>query len=202
MRRVRVGPARARGLREKSLTLDLARRVKQRLEASGFTVSLTRDTDVFIELGERARHANRMGADLFISRHFNATSKSSVQGVETFAYTPPFQPSTSRAKLHSSDRQSYPGNADGPWSTLLAYYMQRSLVDTLKASDRGLKRARFTVLQELNMPGILVEGGFVTNLSEGRNIGSAGYRDRMAQSIVEGILIYNKSLKRLSGEGS
>jgi N-acetylmuramoyl-L-alanine amidase len=190
------------GLREKSLTLDLARRVKQRLEAQGFRVSLTRDKDIFIQLEERARQANRLGADLFVSLHFNATSKSSVQGIETYTLTPPFQPSTSRAKLHSSDRQTYPGNVDGPWSSLLAYYMQRSLVDTLKATDRGFKRARFTVLQDLNMPGLLVEGGFVTNPNEGSNIGSSGYRDRIAQGIVEGILVYQKTLGRLSGEGS
>jgi N-acetylmuramoyl-L-alanine amidase len=187
------------GLREKALALDLTRHLKGRLEAAGYRVSLTRNDDRFIELEERARMANRLGGDLFLSLHFNASGKPTVAGVETYAYTPPFQPSTTRASLNAKDRKTYPGNADGAWSTLLAYYVQRSMVESLGATDRGLKRARFTVLEDLTMPGLLIEGGFVTNDNEGRNIGSAGYRDRIARSILEGIQVYDRSLKRLSG---
>ena len=71
-------------------------------------------------------------------------------------------------------------------------------MDTVNARDRGFKRARFTVLRDIQMPGILVEGGFVTNDREGRNIGSAAYRDKLANAILEGILVYQKTLKRLS----
>lgn len=190
------------GLREKSLTLDLARLLQRRLEAEGFRVTLLRQDDRFIELKERSQMANRLRGDLFVSLHFNASGKGSVQGVETYVYTPVMQPSTSRAKLHSSDRKSYPGNRNGDWNTLLAYYVQRSLAEQLEVTDRGLKRARFTVLEDLQMPGILVEGGFVTNPVEGRNIGSRGYRDRIAAALVEGILVYQKTLGRLSREAS
>ncbi|MEX0330273.1 MAG: N-acetylmuramoyl-L-alanine amidase [Puniceicoccaceae bacterium] len=190
------------GLREKALALDLAMRLQKRLQAEGFRVTLTRTEDRFIPLRERALLANRLEGDLFISLHFNASGKSGVEGVETFVYTPVMQPSTSRADLHASDRKSYPGNRDGAWSTLLAYYVQRSLEEELGAADRGLKRARFTVLEELSMPGILVEGGFVTHPAEGRNIGSRGYRDRIAAALVEAVQVYQRTLQRLAREAS
>jgi N-acetylmuramoyl-L-alanine amidase len=185
-------------LTEKHLTLDLAKRLKTKLEAKGLRVSLTRDTDRSIPLEERARIANASGADLFLSLHFNASEKRTVAGVETFAFTPPFQPSSARSALHSSDRRSYAGNANDPWNTLLGYYVQRSLTEALPSEDRGLKRARFAVLRELEIPGLLIEGGFVSHDREGRNVGSAGYRDRIAQGIVDGLDVYLQTVERLS----
>ena len=84
------------GLKEKALAMDLARLVQLRLEREGFRVSQTRTEDRFIPLEERGRMANRLKADLFVSLHFNASAKTSVQGVETYVYTPQDQPSTSR----------------------------------------------------------------------------------------------------------
>jgi N-acetylmuramoyl-L-alanine amidase len=192
--------ARNTGLKliEKHLTLDLAKRLKAKLEAKGMRVSMTRDTDRFIALEERGRIANASGADLFISLHFNASEKRAVAGVETFAFTPPFQPSTSRSSLHSSDQRTYPGNANDPWNTLLGYYVQRSLTRTLSTEDRGLKRARFAVLRELEIPGLLIEGGFVSNDREGRNVGSAAYRNRIVQGICDGLDVYLQTVERLS----
>ena len=184
-------------LREKALTLDLSRKLEEELERHGFAVSMTRRKDVFIPLEERCQIANRLKADLFISVHFNATGKAEVSGLETYALTPPNQPSTSRSTLADSDRERYRGQEQGAWNTLLAYYVQRSMVDSLQVADRGLKRAQFTVLRELEMPGILVECGFVTHSTEGRNIGSSAYRDRLAKSMVEGILVYQRTLTRL-----
>jgi N-acetylmuramoyl-L-alanine amidase len=185
-------------LTEKHLTLDLARRLESQLEARGLKVSLTRDKDRFIPLAKRSEMANASGADLFLSLHFNASEKKDVAGIETFAFTPPYQPSTSRAALHSSDRQRYPGNAHDAWNTLLGYYIQRSLMDELPAPDRGLKRARFIVLRDLEMPGLLIEGGFVSHAREGRNVGSAGYRDRIIEGIVSGLDVYLQTVQRLS----
>jgi N-acetylmuramoyl-L-alanine amidase len=189
-------------LTEKHLTLDLAKRLKAALEAKGLRVTLTRDTDRFISLEKRGRIANASGADLFLSLHFNASEKRSVAGVETFTFTPPFQPSTSRSSLHSSDRRTYAGNANDPWNTLFGYYVQRSLTATLSTEDRGLKRARFSVLRELEMPGLLVEGGFVSHDREGRNVGSAAYRDRIVQGIVDGLQVYLQTVERLSRDDS
>jgi len=188
----------ALGLREKNLTLDLAVRLAGKLQARGFRVTMTRQRDAFHALEARAEEANRLGAHLFVSLHFNASASGSVSGLETYAFTPHMQPSTARSSLHSSDKTVYPGNTMDPWNTLAAYYMQRSLMDSISAPDRGLKRARFTVLRDIRMPGILIEGGFVTNEREGRNIGSAAYREKLSTAIVDGILVYQKTLDRLS----
>lgn len=188
------------GLREKSLTLDLAKRLKKRLEARGFVVSMARDSDRFVSLEERAQLANRSGADIFLSLHFNSVVKPDVYGVETFAFTPKDQPSSSRADLVNSDRRSYPGNQNDPWNTLLGYYIQQELAKTFPVPDRGLKRARFVVLRELEIPGVLVEGGFLSHATEGRNIGSAEYRGRIAAAIEEAVLIFQKTTTRLSGQ--
>jgi len=190
---------RALKLQEKNLTLDLARRLEKILRARGYEVVMSRGDDRFISLDGRSAHANRVNADLFVSLHFNAATATSVRGVETFVFTPRNQPSTARSKPHSSDARSYAANRNDVWNTLVGYYVQKSMHTALRANDRGLKRARFTVLRDLKMPGLLVEGGFVSNSTEGRNIGSSAYRQKMAESIADGIVTYQKTLNRLRG---
>jgi len=184
-------------LREKDLTLDLAKRLKKELEKLGYRVSLTRGRDVFIELGTRPILANNAGADLFISLHFNAASNAKVSGAETYAFTPRNHPSTSGSKLYASCKKNYPGNRFDTWNELVAYYVQRQLVHDLKTQDRGVKRARFAVLKGLKCPGILIEGGFISNTREGKNVGWSKYRDNMAKAIAGGISVYDKTITRI-----
>lgn len=183
-------------LAEKNLALDLARRLEQAIGGRGLKITQTRTSDEFIALENRAAKANQIGADYFVSLHFNA-AVAEVRGVETFAYTPLNQPSTGRGTLHSSDKVVANANSNDTWNVLSAYYIQRELVDGLKAPDRGVKRARFTVLKGLKCPGTLVEGGFVTHPTEGANIGSAAYRERIAKAIASGLIAYQDSLGRL-----
>lgn len=184
-------------LREKDLTLDLAKRLKRELEAAGYRVSLTRATDKFIELGDRPMLSNRAQADFFISLHFNSSTNTTVNGIETYAFTPCNQPSTSGSKVRAADRQVYPSNKYDFWSLLSAFYIQRQLVADMKVVDRGVKRARFAVLKTLNCPGVLVEGGFLSNTREGKNVGWNQYRDNLAKAICKGIQTYDKSLQRV-----
>ena len=77
--------AMANGLREKSLVLDMAKRVKRALEKKGgYEVILTRSSDKFLELEERAMVANRKNADIFVSIHVNASRNKKVGGIETY----------------------------------------------------------------------------------------------------------------------
>lgn len=187
------------GLLEKNLTLALARRLQVKLEAMGYRVTLTRTRDEFMGLEQRAEFANRSGADLFISLHFNAVaSGSNVSGIETFVLTPQGQPSTASANLSAQDRLSLPGNRQDIWNALAGYHIQDALVAATGARDRGLRRARFAVLRSLNCPGVLIEGGFVTHPVEGRNLGSAAYRERLADAIAEGVLNYQKRLNQIA----
>jgi N-acetylmuramoyl-L-alanine amidase len=106
--------------------------------------------------------------------------------------------SSSNAGIESSEFGQWgnmaatPGNRNEKGSLLLAYQLERSLVRNLGAYDRGVKRARFQVLRETTMPGVLIEGGFMTHPVEGPKIFSASYRRQMAAAIVNGILAYQR----------
>lgn len=187
----------AYGLKEKSLTLDVAKRLRQLLRRAGYEVILTRERDVFIPLERRPEIANRAHADLFISLHFNAATNTGAAGFETFALTPQYQASSKYAKPAPGDHTRYRGNDQDPWNTLLGYHMQRGMIQRLGGPDRGLKRARFLVLKHLECPGVLVELGFISNPGSARQIRSSHFRQTLARSLFDGILAYHKRLQRI-----
>ncbi|MFZ1072334.1 MAG: N-acetylmuramoyl-L-alanine amidase [Verrucomicrobiia bacterium] len=184
---------------EKVYTLALAAVVRDQLEQAGFNVIMTRTRDTSVELSERPALANRRGADLFVSLHFNATptGRNEVEGPETYCITPVGASSTN-ARGESGEFGSVVGtgptiaNRNEQKSLLLAYQIQKSLVRNLAAEDRGVRRARFAVLRDAAMPAILIEGGYMTHPVEGRKIFSDAYRRQLAQAIVKGILAYQK----------
>jgi N-acetylmuramoyl-L-alanine amidase len=187
----------AYGLYEKNLTLDVARRLQAMLLQAGYEVVMTRDSDVYIPLERRPQIANRENGDLFISIHFNAAGSASAEGFEAFALTPQYQASSKYSKPARGDSTRYDGNDQDPWNTLLAYHIQRSLVQRVGGPDRGLKRARFLVLKHLECPGILVELGFVSNPSTAQKLRTAVFRQTLAQSLYDGIVQYGKRLQRI-----
>jgi N-acetylmuramoyl-L-alanine amidase len=184
---------------EKNYTLPLALELRQQLQKAGFNVIMTRTTDKYVTLSDRSALANRHNADLFVSLHFNATptGRNEAKGPETYCITP-IGANSSDEYVESS--QTGPSVGTGPAmgnrneqkSLLLAYQVQKSLVDNLSANDRGVKRARFAVLRDTAMPAILIEGGFMSNPVESKKIFSAAYRRRMAEAIVKGILAYQR----------
>ena len=185
------------GLREKDLTLDLAKRLRAVLQAKGYQVLLTRSDDRYVENSNRYKYANDVRADLFVSLHFNSVAAASVRGLETYVYTPKDQPSTSRSKILASDRKLQPANRMDAWNILAGFYIHRQLIKSMGGVDRGLKRARFSMLTGLNCPGLLVEGGFFSNLSEGKKIKTTWYRNKLAQTIADGIDAYHSALKKI-----
>lgn len=185
------------GLLEKELNLDMARRLEYLLEAIGFEVILTRESDVYLELVDRAEFANRMQADLFLSLHFNAAASVEAEGFESFALTPQFQSSTRSNTFTSADGVKYRGNAMDPWNILLSYHIQDGLVDGLGGTNRGLKRARFAVLKELNCPGVLTELGFLSHAETAQKLSTGAYREKLAQSLYNGIVGYANRIKRI-----
>ena len=186
------------GMVEKELTLDLARRLKSVLESRGYRVFLTRNKDQTVDNGNRPLIANRYKADLFVCLHFNSVGSRSVQGIETYTFTPQNQPSTARSRLVAEDRKAFPSNRYDPWSTLSAFYVQRQLMKTMGGVDRGLKRARFSMMLDLQCPGFLVEGGFFSHYEEARKIKTINHRIRLAEAIADGIGTYHKTLNRIS----
>lgn len=179
---------------EKTYTLALALELRQQLLKAGFGVVMTRDKDVYPELAVRADIANRKGADLFVSLHFNSFSRDpkSVSGPETYCLTPVGAASSNDAEGLGAGSRASPGNRVEEKSLLLAYQVQRTLVRNLGATDRSVRRARFEVLRSAEMPAILIEGGYLSHPVEGKKIFSEAYRQQMAAAIVKGILNYQK----------
>ena len=178
---------------EKTYTLALAIELRDQLKKAGFNVLLTRSKDAYVELPDRPALANRYRADLFVSLHFNAaqTGRDQVQGPETYCITP-VGASSSNAQGEGANYGPTLANRCEDRSLLLAYQMEKSLVQNLGAVDRGVRRARFAVLRDATMPAILVEGGYMTHPAESKRIYNAADRRQMAQAIVKGILAYQK----------
>jgi N-acetylmuramoyl-L-alanine amidase len=182
---------------EKTYTLALALVLRQELEKLGFNVILTRNKDVYIPLSSRPGLANARGADLFVSLHFNASQvdPASVAGPETYCITPVGARSSND---QSEEVEGYPfsgtastvANYNEGKSLLLAYEMEKALVQSLHVEDRGVRRARFAVLRDARMPAILIEGGYMTNPVEGHRINTPSYREQMADAITKGIMSY------------
>jgi len=179
---------------EKTYTLALALELRRQLQKAGFNVILTRDKDVYPDLPVRPDMANRRGADLFVSLHFNSSPNgaASVQGVETYCMTPVGAASWNDAEGAGLGSRAYPANRVDDRSLLLAYQVQRALSRGLGANDRSVRRARFEVLRIAEMPAILIEGGYMSHPVEGKKIFSEAYRQQMASAIVRGIVSYAK----------
>jgi len=181
------------GRSEKTATLALAKELRDQLAAAGFKVILTRTKDTFVELPVRPDIANRKNADLFVSLHFNATEsgKAEVSGSETYCITP-VGAASSNAQGEGANYGATQANIYEKKSLLLAYQVQKALVRNLGAEDRSVRRARFAVLRECEMPAILVESGYMTHPVEGKKIFDAAYRKQIAAAIVKGIVNYQK----------
>ncbi len=181
------------GYSEKTYTLALAKELRDQLKAAGFNVQLTRTNDTFVELPARPDLANRKHADLFVSLHFNATEsgKAEVSGPETYCITP-VGAASSNAQGEGANAGATTANLSEKKSLLLAYQVQRALVKNLGVADRSVRRARFAVLRDAEMPAILVESGYMTHPVEGKKIFDASYRKQIASAIVKGVLNYQK----------
>ena len=173
---------------EKKYTLLLAKALKQEFTSRGFKVVMTRETDKFVDLEPQAVIARRAKADLFITVHYNAVDDPDPKGIETFALTPAGAISTNGG----TPNQRSDGNRQDSYNMLLAYQVHKSMLKETDFEDRGIRRAGFMVLRHLNMPGILIEGGFMSNPSDARKIYSAAQRQVMARAIAEGVVQYRK----------
>jgi N-acetylmuramoyl-L-alanine amidase len=181
---------------EKNLTLLLALEVRTQLVKAGFKVVLTRTTDVQVERADRPALAQARQADLFVSLHFNSAGEAGTEphGVETYCATPVGARSTN-VQGNSGNTGPAPGNIYNGQNLVLAYLLQRSLVKSLGWEDRGVRRARWEVLCQAEMPAALIEAGFLSNPQEGNRIADPIYRRRMAKAIAEGILAYKRSVE-------
>lgn len=156
------------GAYEKNVIFPISQQVAQLLEQQGVKVIMTRDSDFFVELQDRAQIANRSGADLFVSIHANSMgmSRPDINGLEVYYYS--------------------------GTSVALAKAIQRNILQRVDVRDRGVRQARFYVLRKTSMPAVLVETGYLTGREDAPKLSDADYRRQMAEAIASGILEYIK----------
>ncbi len=204
-----IGPT---GLREKDVTLDVAKRLGKLIEERlGSEVVYTRTKDVSVPLEERTRLANEVGADLFLSIHVNSSRYRSVSGVETFY----LNLTRSRADLEVAARENAGSNKsihelsdlvrkialddkvqesrDFAASLQAAVYRWAKKIDR-RARNRGVKKAPFVVLIGAKMPSVLVELGFISNPTEERLMKDPRRRQEIAEALYEGLAAYASTL--------
>jgi len=205
-------------LKERDLTLAITRKLKNILEDNGIKVIMTRDSDNFISLQERARIANSSGADLFVSIHVNASRVRSMNGFECY-YLSEATDDNARAleafenATLKTDEGVVLQHSDTLDKTLwdmkltenrresaqLANSICKAVENNLTTRNRGTKTARFYVLKYTRIPSVLVETGYISNKFEELKFRDETYVDRMADVIAKGILSYNNEYERTEG---
>ena len=181
---------------EKQFTLDVVQRTRLLLMQSGYKVVLTRSGDQFLSLYDRVAVANRYPNALFISVHFN--SGGTGTGLETFTLAPRGVPSMMADGPRVSDMQECAGNGCDAQNMALATAMHASLVARSRMFDRGIKRARFVVIRDIKVPGVLIEGGFLSS-NDAKWVATPAYRQQMAQCIVQAIGNYRRAVGANNG---
>jgi N-acetylmuramoyl-L-alanine amidase len=155
------GAKACRGLPEKMLTLDVARRLRPLLQSRGYRVVMTRDTDVFIPLGGRTAVSNARPDSIFVSIHCNDSPRHAADGVEAYYYA--------------------------PRSSRLAGAILRQISTCYGSHSRGVKFARYHVLHHNTRPATLLELGFVSNPKENSRLQDPKVRQVIAERIAAGI---------------
>ena len=151
---------------EKTHMLNIALHMKPLLEKSGHKVILTRSTDTYLTLSQRAQIANRNKADIFVSLHNNSATGTTATGFETFIFNGNVSNNTRRLQNNVHD----------------------TIIKGLNLRDRGKKRANFGVLRESHMPAVLIEYAFINNPND-EAILINDWR-KLAQLTVDGINLY------------
>lgn len=154
------------GIYEKNITLDISKRAAEILRKKGYEVYMTRDSDTTVSLQERVDISENISPDVFVSIHVNSSNSSSPNGLETHYY---------------KDN-----------SLLLAKNVHASLLNHIKAKDRGLFKSKFYVINHTTAPAVLVEIGFISNDAERTQLVSESRKQATAKAIAEGINDYFK----------
>ncbi len=205
------------GTEEKGIVLDIAQRLKTRLELDGFEITMTRAADESVALGQRSKQANGQKAELFISVHANASPNRKACGFETYFLSEEKSDwERSVAARENASLEVESGDTLGMSDELaliltdlaqneylvesseLAAKIQEKAVPHARVANRGVRQANFYVLRCNYMPAVLVECGFLSNRAEEKLLRDPKHRQRLAEGIALGIVEFVKTyeLKR------
>lgn len=202
------GTAGKMGTREKDITLDIAKKLRERLKKYGhYNVLMTREQDITLPLNKRVELAGLSKADLFISIHLNYLPSRPINIIETYYFGP-----SSDAKTLKLAEQENVGSQYGlsdfkeiiekigetlklQESKELAASIQKNLFLNSKKHDGnvhnfGIKRAPFVVLLGVDVPAVLAEVSCLSNREEEIELNAEGHRENIARYLEAGILDY------------
>ena len=193
-----------RGTVEKRLVLDIARMVRDELKKEGLEVVMTRNSDVFIPLAQRAHIANKKDADFFVSIHANASESRSLRGFEIYYLseaTDDLALALQRAENSSLktivwDLKETENRRE---SIHIAKFVTDSVLQFSEVSDHRIRSAQFYVLKWTECPAVLVETGYLTNSEDEHRLNNPSYRRQLASGIVRGLLDYKNEFESTDG---
>jgi N-acetylmuramoyl-L-alanine amidase len=165
-----------KGLLEKDITLDVVRRLAPKLQAAGLRTVLTRNADVFIPLDRRVEISEREHSAVFLSVHFNDTSRRQISGMESY---------------YSSEE-----------ARRFSQRLVTALARVTGAPDRGSRVARFRVLRDNLNPAALVECGYLSNRNESALLADARYREKIAVALADAVVKQRGGPVRPAGQPS
>jgi len=208
------------GFTEQDVVVPVGRLLGAELQRRGIEAMYTRTTNVFVPLDERPAKAARGGADLFISLHANASANSGVSGIEILYVqgsrykTDDLAETANRAGRRPKASDVGDGVSLAPAANqavldmLFEEFRRESieLAEAIRLSFKGrgitvrsVREQNLAVLRDAEMPGVLVELGFLTNSAERRNLGSDWYQKKLAAAIADGIVAFAKRLEQTRG---
>jgi len=201
-----------RGLREKDITLKLARKLKEKLDAEpGIKAYLTRNGDYFIPLRKRTKIAKDLGADVFVSIHMNASRSRGAFGTEVYFLSLTGATDEEARELAKMENEAdlvggIPVEAEDDIVSILTDLKQSNaiarssdlaeqIIDSLGrhrnlATSRGVKQAGFTVLKSADFPSVLVEVAFISNGAEATLMKSDDFHDEVAGLLASAVKQY------------
>lgn len=204
--------------KEKNLTLDIAKRLKELLEKSGLKVIMTRNDDTFIPLSKRVQIVNRSGAELFVSVHINASRTRALKGFECYFLSNTANDNAralealenASLKLDEANISRHFRALDATlWDMVLTEYRAESadlanricdaVGESLAMKNRGVRSARFYVLKGALMPSVLIEMGYISNRYEEIKLKESAFLDKMTGAIAKGILDYKREYENTEG---
>lgn len=148
------------GRRECDIVLEAVLEAQRHLERNGETVLLTRESDIYIDSGERADIANSWNADYFVSFHMNSLSDNSITGTEILLFK----------KEKKAEN--------------LAKFIRDEVLSNLKSNDRGMRESDEVVLKESKMPSVLIKADFLSNEEVEKNFDSKKYGYMIAKGCL------------------
>ncbi len=195
------------GVREKKVVLSIGNKITRELKHKGYTVLMTRSTDVFIPLRSRTRYANKNNGSIFVSIHSNFSYNPRAKGFEIYYLSKSASDDEAREvaayenkviKLEKEQKKDMLGeiiwsmmsNEFENESIVLGGFVSKYLKTITPPNGRPLKHARFYVLYGATMPAILIEAGFLSNRIEEKRLNTSSYQNKLADKIADAIDVY------------